>query len=188
MCQLSTTIRTNLGYSVNLFTQTESKKTEEDMESAVKTLILGFNPKIIAHQHTAHVVPYLPFKRTCFSVKTGYRTHKFGARGDSKNFSAVDAVSSGAEDIEIASSQYDDFSVTTTSTDMAAELKITVEVSGAKTQEIFDEVFSRMVTAAQPIPGFRRAKGDTKRHSFRSSWTFQSLQGSYQENNQLYHT
>lgn len=37
--------------------------------------------------------------------------------------------------------------------------QITVEVSGAGTQEIFDDVFSKMVAAAQPIPGFRRVKG-----------------------------
>ncbi|WOG86920.1 hypothetical protein DCAR_0206139 [Daucus carota subsp. sativus] len=34
-----------------------------------------------------------------------------------------------------------------------------VEVCGAKTQEIFNEVFTKMVAAAQPIPGFRRVKG-----------------------------
>ncbi|WVZ00840.1 hypothetical protein V8G54_026909 [Vigna mungo] len=36
---------------------------------------------------------------------------------------------------------------------------ISVEVSGNKTQRIFDDVFKRMVAAAQPIPGFRRVKG-----------------------------
>ena len=37
--------------------------------------------------------------------------------------------------------------------------QINVEVSGAKTRAIFDDVFDKMVTAAQPIPGFRRVKG-----------------------------
>lgn len=37
--------------------------------------------------------------------------------------------------------------------------QIRVEVSGAKTQELFDHVFDKMVAAAQPIPGFRREKG-----------------------------
>lgn len=32
-------------------------------------------------------------------------------------------------------------------------------VSGEKTQQIFDKVFSKLVDAAQPIPGFRRVKG-----------------------------
>lgn len=37
--------------------------------------------------------------------------------------------------------------------------QIRVEVSGAKTRAIFEDVFKKMVTAAQPIPGFRRVKG-----------------------------
>lgn len=37
--------------------------------------------------------------------------------------------------------------------------QLSVEVSGAKTEAIFDDVFSKMVAAAQPIPGFRRVKG-----------------------------
>ncbi|XP_040870465.1 uncharacterized protein [Glycine max] len=37
--------------------------------------------------------------------------------------------------------------------------QISVEVSGNKTQRIFDDVFKKMVAAAQPIPGFRRVKG-----------------------------
>ncbi|KAJ1417006.1 Trigger factor, ribosome-binding, bacterial [Sesbania bispinosa] len=36
---------------------------------------------------------------------------------------------------------------------------ISIEVSGSKTQRIFDDVFQKMVVAAQPIPGFRRVKG-----------------------------
>ncbi|KAL0432900.1 UNVERIFIED_CONTAM: hypothetical protein Slati_2624300 [Sesamum latifolium] len=43
-----------------------------------------------------------------------------------------------------------------------ASTQITVEVSGFKTQEIYDEVFSKMVDDAQPIPGFRRVKGDVR--------------------------
>jgi len=38
-------------------------------------------------------------------------------------------------------------------------VQISVEVFGNKTQRIFDDVFKRMVAAAQPIPGFRRVKG-----------------------------
>ncbi|KAA8517314.1 hypothetical protein F0562_017607 [Nyssa sinensis] len=68
-------------------------------------------------------------------------------------------VSSGLEEIEVSSSQFEDFSVTATNTNNANELKINVMVSGAKTQAIFDNVFSKMVADAQPIPGFRRLKG-----------------------------
>lgn len=38
-------------------------------------------------------------------------------------------------------------------------LQVRVDASGAKTQAIFDDVFSKLVEAAQPIPGFQRAKG-----------------------------
>lgn len=34
-----------------------------------------------------------------------------------------------------------------------------VDVFGTRTQAVFDEVFSKMVADAQPIPGFRRVKG-----------------------------
>lgn len=37
--------------------------------------------------------------------------------------------------------------------------QVSVEVSGSKTRAIFDDVFDKMVAAAQPIPGFRRVKG-----------------------------
>ncbi|CAA7396659.1 unnamed protein product [Spirodela intermedia] len=39
------------------------------------------------------------------------------------------------------------------------DVKLKIDVSGSKTQVIFDDVFSRLVAAAQPIPGFRRLKG-----------------------------
>lgn len=38
-------------------------------------------------------------------------------------------------------------------------MQIRVDVSGTRTQAIFDDVFSKLVAAAQPIPGFRRVKG-----------------------------
>lgn len=37
--------------------------------------------------------------------------------------------------------------------------QVHVEVSGEKTQTVFNNVFDKMVAAAQPIPGFRRVKG-----------------------------
>jgi len=40
-----------------------------------------------------------------------------------------------------------------------SSVQISIEVSGNKTQRIFDDVFQKMVAAAQPIPGFRRVKG-----------------------------
>ncbi|XP_042508238.1 trigger factor isoform X3 [Macadamia integrifolia] len=69
------------------------------------------------------------------------------------------AVSAGLENVRVSASPSEDFSITTTTTSTAMELKIKVDVYGAKTQAIFDDVFSEMVSAAQPIPGFRRVKG-----------------------------
>ncbi|CAN6448770.1 unnamed protein product [Victoria cruziana] len=47
----------------------------------------------------------------------------------------------------------------TEDTDEPDVLKMKICVSGEKTQQIFDKVFSKLVDAAQPIPGFRRVKG-----------------------------
>ncbi|CAL5201117.1 unnamed protein product [Lathyrus oleraceus] len=62
-------------------------------------------------------------------------------------------------DARISSTRFEDFSVSTADTNDVGELKISIEVSGNKTQRIFDDVFQNMVEAAQPIPGFRRVKG-----------------------------
>ncbi|XP_052207216.1 uncharacterized protein LOC127811411 [Diospyros lotus] len=70
---------------------------------------------------------------------------------------AVCALSS--EIAGISTSEFEDFSVTTSGTGKTNELKVSIEVSGAKTRVIFDDVFSKMVADAQPIPGFRRVKG-----------------------------
>ncbi|CAI9108574.1 OLC1v1008208C1 [Oldenlandia corymbosa var. corymbosa] len=71
----------------------------------------------------------------------------------------INAVSAGLEDTQTSTSQFHDFSVTTCQSDKANELKISIEVSGKKTKAVFDDVFSKMVADAQPIPGFRRVKG-----------------------------
>ncbi|KAK9907807.1 hypothetical protein M0R45_000746 [Rubus argutus] len=77
-----------------------------------------------------------------------------------KYLPSICAVLSGREDIGVSSTQSEDLSITDTTTcTNGGELKISVEVSGAKTQAIFDDIFDKMVAAAQPIPGFRRVKG-----------------------------
>ncbi|KAK2979359.1 hypothetical protein RJ640_018439 [Escallonia rubra] len=90
-----------------------------------------------------------------------YRAQQFCERTSAKHF-AIQAVSAGAKpgvkDSEVSSSRFEGFSVST-STNKGDELKIGIEVSGGKTEEIFDLVFSNMVADAQPIPGFRRTKG-----------------------------
>ncbi|KAK7322432.1 hypothetical protein VNO77_25811 [Canavalia gladiata] len=62
-------------------------------------------------------------------------------------------------DAQISSSHFEEFSVSVADSNDTRELKISIEVSGNRTQRIFDDVFQKMVAAAQPIPGFRRVKG-----------------------------
>ncbi|KAH0992150.1 hypothetical protein GBA52_003633 [Prunus armeniaca] len=90
-----------------------------------------------------------------------YSALALSRRESNKYIPAICAVLSGTEDIGVSSSQFEDvpITVTTSGASVAGELKLNVEVSGAKTRAIFDEVFDKMVTAAQPIPGFRRVKG-----------------------------
>ncbi|XP_062076405.1 uncharacterized protein LOC133781442 [Humulus lupulus] len=135
------------------------------MDLAVNTLFLGFNPKIITHTRQTVNVPSLTCRRVCTSssnhdeVRLGNFAGQSYPRRSHKCFPSISAVLSGAKDVEVSSSQFNDISVTTTDNTEPGELKISIEVSGTKTQAIFDEVFDKMVAQAQPIPGFRRVKG-----------------------------
>ncbi|XWS22162.1 hypothetical protein CRYUN_Cryun29cG0011100 [Craigia yunnanensis] len=138
------------------------------MEIAVKTLWLGLNPKIISYKQVEDVFfPKLSCKRACFPPRIRYRALKSLGRERHVCLHIPHAVSSDVEDVGV-SSQFEDFTVTITSTKESRGLKIRVVVSGSKTRAIFNDVFDKMVAAAQPIPGFRRVKGDTKRHFVRS--------------------
>ncbi|XP_042508258.1 uncharacterized protein LOC122084204 isoform X5 [Macadamia integrifolia] len=117
------------------------------MELAVKSLSFScLSPKVRKAMNRMAVSPHW------LSLYSHYRA--------SCRFSApACAVSAGLENVRVSASPSEDFSITTTTTSTAMELKIKVDVYGAKTQAIFDDVFSEMVSAAQPIPGFRRVKG-----------------------------
>ncbi|KAK6266299.1 hypothetical protein QUC31_017136 [Theobroma cacao] len=131
------------------------------MEIAVKTLSLSLNPKIISYKQVEDVfIPNLSCNRACFPSQKRYRALKYQGRERHVHLLTVHAVSSDLEDVGV-SSQFEDFTVTTASINENRELKISVEISGAKTRAIFDDVFDKMVAAAQPIPGFRRVKGGT---------------------------
>ncbi|KAK6255484.1 hypothetical protein SCA6_016789 [Theobroma cacao] len=134
------------------------------MEIAVKTLSLSLNPKIISYKQVEDVfIPNLSCNRACFPPQKRYRALKYQGRERHVHLLTVHAVSSDLEDVGV-SSQFEDFNVTTASINENRELKISVEISGAKTRAIFDDVFDKMVAAAQPIPGFRRVKGGTLEH------------------------
>ncbi|KAG7568873.1 Trigger factor ribosome-binding domain superfamily [Arabidopsis thaliana x Arabidopsis arenosa] len=80
---------------------------------------------------------------------------KLYTRATNKQFIAVSAAPSDVE----TSSKDESVLVTKVETKNSNEVKVHVEVSGEKTQTIFNHVFEKMVAAAQPIPGFRRVKG-----------------------------
>ncbi|XAR54730.1 hypothetical protein NMG60_11029995 [Bertholletia excelsa] len=130
------------------------------MAVAISTLFLGLNPKIITFkQNNDAFVPSNYRRRASFPLQMRYKAKEFHERVVPKKLFAVYALSSGVEDIPTSSSQLEDFSATASVISETDKLKITVEVGGAKTEAIFEDVFSKMVADAQPIPGFRRVKG-----------------------------
>ncbi|XP_038711308.1 uncharacterized protein LOC120005624 isoform X2 [Tripterygium wilfordii] len=145
-------------------TQTDSSicstddKEKKIMEIAVKTFP-GLNSKIISSRQRVDVcIPKFSCKRVSFSAQVGHITGGVWRRRECCRFShALCAVL--AEEVEVSSSQFEDFSITSTSINEGKELKISLNVFGAKTRVIFDNIFDKMVAAAQPIPGFRRVKG-----------------------------
>ncbi|KAI3927295.1 hypothetical protein MKW92_032149 [Papaver armeniacum] len=98
------------------------------------------------------------FRRRSASVSIHYRKQDQFRVNERSSFCAF-ALSSEAEEVGVSTTSLDGISVAATTTSEPLELKIRIDVTGAKTQEIFDDVFSKMVAAAQPIPGFRRVKG-----------------------------
>ncbi|XP_024019848.1 uncharacterized protein LOC21401109 [Morus notabilis] len=129
------------------------------MEMAIKTHFLGSNPQIITHSYHKEVFR----RRVCASTlqsRHGQFSGQLYTRRSHKCFPTISAVLSGAKDVEVSSSQFEGFLVSTSSGVTGPdELKISVEVSGTITRELYDKVFDKMVADAQPIPGFRRVKG-----------------------------
>ncbi|KAL7084924.1 hypothetical protein ACP275_14G252100 [Erythranthe tilingii] len=104
------------------------------------------NSKVIAseRQFADVFVPCRFPKGRCFSLKMGFTTHQLLQRSTA-NAGVWAVVVSGVDGVEVSSSSsVEEFSFTATSSDKDDELKITVEVSGTKTQEIYDKVFAKM--------------------------------------------
>jgi len=80
---------------------------------------------------------------------------KLCTRATNRQFVAVCAAPSDVE----TSSKDESVLITKVETETSNEVKVHVQVSGEKTQTVFNHVFEKMVAAAQPIPGFRRVKG-----------------------------
>ncbi|CAN7061228.1 unnamed protein product [Brassica rapa subsp. trilocularis] len=109
----------------------------------------NFNSLIIERKQRFHLSSFVTLPPP-FSVQP-----RFCARATNKQFVAVCAAPSDVE----TSSKDESVLITTVETGNSNEVKVHVEVSGEKTQTVFNTVFEKMVAAAQPIPGFRRVKG-----------------------------
>ncbi|XP_031481471.1 uncharacterized protein LOC116251383 isoform X2 [Nymphaea colorata] len=107
-------------------------------------------PKIAAWRRigrNVHVVAGIKGINSFYSAKTqaSFSRHHFGRKVLVK-FSSMTPVS--PEEL-----------TANADTDEPDVIKMKICVSGEKTQQYFDKVFSQLVDAAQPIPGFRRVKG-----------------------------
>ncbi|XP_020593051.1 uncharacterized protein LOC110033420 isoform X2 [Phalaenopsis equestris] len=116
------------------------------------------SPQIIGPRlkFDVHARVLLP-QRNFFAFRL--KTDSFGtARSAVQSiFTSFSSVSSGILSLNQSATSFKDFRVYADVGER--EIKVRVDVSGARTQEIFDDVFSKLVDAAQPIPGFRRVKG-----------------------------
>ncbi|XP_027332224.1 uncharacterized protein LOC113847366 isoform X2 [Abrus precatorius] len=127
------------------------------MQTASQTFILNLSPQITRFKRRVDefVVSSPNSRHFCLSWKLRHGAGKILKRERIKCLPTAGVLS----DAQISSNHFDEFSVAVADTNNARELKISIEVSGNKTQRIFDDVFQKMVAAAQPIPGFRRVKG-----------------------------
>ncbi|KAF7824899.1 Trigger factor [Senna tora] len=143
------------------------------MNTASQTFILNLAPQMTRYKQRVDgfLMPGLNPRSLCLSNQLRYDAGELFKRHHcSLNFSlsymvvlkhirSHSPVALISEDAQISSGHFEDFSVSSTNINDVGELKISIEVSGTKTQRIFDDVFEKMVAAAQPIPGFRRVKG-----------------------------
>ncbi|MQL83668.1 hypothetical protein Taro_016165, partial [Colocasia esculenta] len=77
----------------------------------------------------------------------------------SRTYTEAGLLSPDLQEGSTLSSSFEGFTVTANA-NKSGEIKLLIDVSGSKTEVIFDDVFSKLVAAAQPIPGFRRIPRD----------------------------
>ncbi|RDX95008.1 tig, partial [Mucuna pruriens] len=127
------------------------------MHAASQTFSLSLTPQMTRCKQRVDeiIVPSLNSRHFGLSWKL-----RHGARNIIKrHFYFLNYISNCIDDAQNSSGKFEEFSVSVADNNDARELKISIEVSGSTTQRIFDDVFQKMVAAAQPIPGFRRVKG-----------------------------
>ncbi|KAL2335864.1 hypothetical protein Fmac_010310 [Flemingia macrophylla] len=127
------------------------------MHAASQTFIFNLTPQMTKCKQRidGFIMPSLNCRRFSLSWKLRHGARNTIKRDDIKCLPTAGVLS----DAQISSVHFEDFSVSVSDNNDTRELKISVEVSGNRTQRIFDDVFMKMVAAAQPIPGFRRVKG-----------------------------
>ncbi|KAF6173184.1 hypothetical protein GIB67_028482 [Kingdonia uniflora] len=117
-------------------------------------------PKLVSLNNLVGVCDSYPSRwRESFRPWKRDNLQKLCARTNYASIVAACALSSEL-DLRVSTDSVEGVSIASTTSSESGEIKISVNVAGAKSQAIFDNVFSKMVAAAQPIPGFRREKGD----------------------------
>ncbi|XP_061373036.1 uncharacterized protein LOC133315415 isoform X2 [Gastrolobium bilobum] len=127
------------------------------MHVASQTFILNLTPQMTGYKQRVDepIVLSQNCRRSSLSLKLRHGERNILKREHIKCLPTASVLS----DAQISSTQFEEFSVSVADINDVKELKMRVEVSGNKTQRIFDDVLKKMVAAAQPIPGFRRIKG-----------------------------
>lgn len=129
------------------------------MDAAVNTFFMSLNPEIRSQKQRVGFHVRIP----C-SQKTKFYDHMRNVaqahhrRVCNRNLSLACAASRGLEVRHVSKSHFKDFTISAHPPENR-DIKVRVDVSGEKTQAAFDDIFSKLVEAAQPIPGFQRAKG-----------------------------
>nr|BAD33813.1 unknown protein [Oryza sativa Japonica Group]BAD34433.1 unknown protein [Oryza sativa Japonica Group] len=143
--------------------------------------LLAKNPKMINHRYASDMQLQHRLSPACsvmFNKQCSYRITR-------KACSVLGAVSpiQCTETSTESLVSFKDFLVSV-QTEEDGLIKLRVTVADTMTESIFEKVFSKNVAAAQPLPGFRRMKGDTKRDCSALNWAIKGEERNHQEYHQ----
>lgn len=126
---------------------------------AVRNLLVDLIPKISNQKQRIDSYTHVPCSlRTVFNARIRNLSQVHQTRSSHRTSTVACLASPGLQERTLDKSPLKGFTVSA-KTSRDGEIKMKVDVTGAKTQVIFDDVFSKLVDDAQPIPGFRRVKG-----------------------------
>ncbi|KAG0496559.1 hypothetical protein HPP92_001250 [Vanilla planifolia] len=112
----------------------------------------------VPRQKTNLLARVLQAQRRCVALRMKNNVQLASTSSSRKVCIAFCSSSTEVENLTKSTTKFKDFEVLV-EVGQSKQINIKVYVSGARTQENFDEVFTKLVDAAQPIPGFRRVKG-----------------------------